>query len=203
MTDVLKDVVERGTGRNARVAGIELAGKTGTTNNSIDAWFCGYSPEIEVIVWFGRDDNRRIAARGATGGGLAAPAFSYYFRELLKVYPEMKRTFDIPQGVYRGTYEGKSEIYTKHSPLPTVKPKDEYGFGETNASDEGTYGGVSPLEETDMVEVIDYDEAGSDDMDFAETIKIDGEEKREEDDPLHPKRKVPKTPVSEDSGTLF
>lgn len=203
MTDILKDVVERGTGRNARVAGIELAGKTGTTNNSIDAWFCGYSPEIEVIVWFGRDNNKRIAARGATGGGLAAPAFSYYFRELLKTYPDAKRTFDIPQGVFRGTYEGKSEIYTKHSPLPTVKPKDEYGFDETNASDEGTYGGVSPLEETGIVEVINYDEAESDDMGFAETIEIDGEQDEEEDDPLHPKRKVPKTPVSEDSGTLF
>ena len=203
MTDILKEVVERGTGRNAKVDGIELAGKTGTTNNSIDAWFCGYSPEIEVIVWFGRDNNQRIAAKGATGGGLAAPAFSYYFRELLKVYPDTKRTFDIPQGVYRGTYEGKSEIYTKHSPLPTVKPNNEYGFDETSASDNETYNGVSPLEETGIVEVINYDEAQIEDRGFAETIKINGEQDEKEDDPLHPKRKVPKTPVSEDSGTLF
>jgi penicillin-binding protein 1A len=206
MTSVLQDVVKRGTGRNARVAGIELAGKTGTTNNSIDAWFCGYSPEIEVIVWFGRDDNRRIASRGATGGGLAAPAFSYYFRELLKVYPDTKRTFDIPEGVYRGTYEGESEIYTKHSPLPTVKPKDEYGFNESmDIPADVNETGIIPVEDTDIVEVINYDEPSGDDIGYAETIDIDGEESGEveEDDPLHPKRKVPKTPVSEDSGTLF
>ena len=114
---MFKDVVKRGTGKNARVKGIELAGKTGTTNKNVDAWFCGYSPTIETIVWFGRDNNRPIG-RGATGGAIAAPAFAYYFKELIKEYPETKRTFDIPQGVFRGTYEGKPELYTKISPLP-------------------------------------------------------------------------------------
>lgn len=60
MTDILKDVIKRGTGRKARVKGIELAGKTGTTNKNIDAWFCGYSPTIETIVWTGRDNNKPI-----------------------------------------------------------------------------------------------------------------------------------------------
>jgi penicillin-binding protein 1A len=127
MTDVLKDVVKRGTGKNARVKGIELAGKTGTTNNSVDAWFCGYSPTIEVISWFGRDNNKPIGRKGATGGGLAAPAFAYYYEKLLELYPETKRTFDIPQGVFRGEYEGKGELYTAISPLPShKKPQNEY-----------------------------------------------------------------------------
>ena len=73
MTSILEDVIKRGTGRNARVKGIELAGKTGTTNKNVDAWFCGYSPTIETIVWFGRDNNRPIG-RGATGGAVAARA---------------------------------------------------------------------------------------------------------------------------------
>ena len=52
MTTILQDVVRRGTGRAAAVGGIETAGKTGTTNNSIDAWFAGYSPSVETVVWF-------------------------------------------------------------------------------------------------------------------------------------------------------
>ncbi len=189
MTDILKDVVKRGTGRNAKVKGIELAGKTGTTNNSVDAWFCGYSPTIEVISWFGRDDNKPIAKKGATGGGLAAPAFAYYYEKLLKLYPETKRIFDIPQGVFRGTYDNKAELYTKNSPLPSttqIKRENPYEqlLNDGNESEE-----VINLEvETDL----------------AETIKIEDDPVlEEEDDPLHPKRKVPARPVSEDSGELF
>jgi penicillin-binding protein 1A len=42
MTSILRDVVKNGTGRNAKVKGLETVGKTGTTNNNVDAWFCGY-----------------------------------------------------------------------------------------------------------------------------------------------------------------
>ncbi len=182
MTDILKDVVKRGTGRNARVKGIELAGKTGTTNKNIDAWFCGYSPTIEVISWMGRDDNKPIG-KGATGGAMAAPAFAYYYRELLKLYPRTKRTFDIPQGVFRGKYDGKAEIYTKNSPLPSVsKPIDPYE--EYLNEDDET---ISPERETDIMQ----------------TIQIEEDLDKGKGDALHPKRNVPMRPVSEDSGELF
>jgi len=193
MTDVLKDVVKRGTGRNARVEGIELAGKTGTTNNNIDAWFCGYSPTIETIVWFGRDDNKRIG-RGATGGALAAPAFAFYYEKLLELYPETKRTFDIPEGVFRGEYEGKAELYTENSPLPDTQKKEVHPYDQLLE------------DEMEITEDIDPEDG---EIGFAPTINIDeepiSEEEifEEEDDPLHPKRKVPLTPVSNDSGTLF
>ncbi len=117
MTDMLKDVVKRGTGKNARVKGIELAGKTGTTNDNMDAWFCGYSPTIETIVWFGRDNNGRIGSK-ATGGSLAAPAFAYYYKKLLEIYPETPRVFMKPEGVFEAEVDGKPELYTEMSPLP-------------------------------------------------------------------------------------
>ena len=201
MTDILKDVVKRGTGTNAKVDGIELAGKTGTTNNNIDAWFCGYSPTIETIVWFGRDDNTRIG-RGATGGALAAPAFAFYYKKLLELYPETKRTFDIPEGVFRGEYEGKAELYTKNSPLPDSYKKDLYSDDQ---QDDQEYDRML-VEETEITEDLDPDEG---EIGLAPTINIDEEpaeamtESEEEDDPLHPKRKVPLRPVSNDSGTLF
>ena len=197
MTDVLKDVVKRGTGRNARVDGIELAGKTGTTNKNIDAWFCGYSPTIETIVWFGRDDNTRIG-RGATGGALAAPAFAYYYKKLIELYPDTKRTFDIPQGVFKGEYEGKSELYTQNSPLPNShkKPVDA-----TDPYDD------TLVRETEIVEDVDPDDG---DVGMATPINIDDTPTYEDNgdsqeigDALHPKRKVPLTPVSNDSGELF
>lgn len=194
MTDVLKDVVKRGTGRNAQVEGIELAGKTGTTNNNVDAWFCGYSPTIETIVWFGRDNNTRIG-RGATGGSLAAPAFAFYYKKLLELYPETKRTFDIPEGVFRGEYEGRTELYTQQSPLPNSHKK------EVNSYDQLLE------EETEIIEDIDPENT---EIGFAPMINIDEApvsehegEYEEGNDPLHPKQKVPLRPVSNDSGTLF
>jgi penicillin-binding protein 1A len=168
------------------VKGLELAGKTGTTNNGVDAWFCGYSPTIETIVWFGRDNNKPIGKK-ATGGALAAPAFSYYYQKLLALYPKTKRTFDIPQGVFKGEYENKSELYTKNSSLPNSYKKRTKPYVE--------------ILENERDEEIRLEE----DLGMAEILNIedDPEDIKQEDDPLHPRRKVPMRPVSEDSGELF
>ncbi|WP_200763372.1 transglycosylase domain-containing protein [Nitrosophilus alvini] len=120
MIDILKDVVKRGTGRRAKVKGIELAGKTGTTNNNIDAWFCGFSPSIEVIVWYGKDDNKPMR-RGEAGGVAAAPVFGYFFKKLLKKHPELKREFDIPDGVIFTKINGKKEVFTDISKPPAIQ----------------------------------------------------------------------------------
>ncbi|HLD22695.1 MAG TPA: PBP1A family penicillin-binding protein, partial [Sulfuricurvum sp.] len=100
MTSILKDVVSHGTGTGARVGGIEIAGKTGTTNNNVDAWFVGYSPTVETVVWFGHDNNTPMR-RSETGGRAAAPVFRYYYEDMLRIYPNTKRYFDLPAGVYR------------------------------------------------------------------------------------------------------
>lgn len=131
MTTILEDVVQRGTGRNAQVAGIDIAGKTGTTNQSVDAWFAGYSPSVETVVWFGNDDNTPMLKR-ETGGRAAGPAFAYYYRKLLELYPQVPRRFEMPEEVNQVLFEGKKEYITPLSPLPVrqhgTEPDDELLF---------------------------------------------------------------------------
>jgi len=120
MIDVMKDVIKKGSGRRARVEGIELAGKTGTTNKGIDAWFCGFSPEIQTVVWYGNDDNTPMA-KGEQGGRTAAPAFAAFYREILKTHPEIKRKFDEPEGMISAIVEGQKEYFTDISKPPQVQ----------------------------------------------------------------------------------
>ena len=120
MTSILGDVVARGTGKAAQVPGIELAGKTGTTNDNIDAWFCGYSPSIQTVIWFGKDNNTPMR-KTETGGKIAAPVFSYFFKEYLKIHPEIPRTFTMPANVYTVNVNGGKEFYTDMSPLPEIQ----------------------------------------------------------------------------------
>ena len=119
LTSILTDVVKRGTGRNAQVEGIELAGKTGTTNNNVDAWFCGYSPSIQTIVWFGNDNNSPMR-RSETGGKIAAPVFGNFYKKYLESHPEIPRTFTIPEKVYTSNINGSTEYFTESSPLPEI-----------------------------------------------------------------------------------
>jgi penicillin-binding protein 1A len=117
MTTILRDVVSRGTGRRARVKGIELAGKTGTTNNNVDGWFAGYSPTIETIVWFGNDNNKPMHKR-ETGGKIAGPAFSEYYKSVLKFYPQIQREFEMPEGILKVKMNGKEEYFSDISKAP-------------------------------------------------------------------------------------
>jgi len=131
MTSILSDVVTRGTGKGAQVNGIELAGKTGTTNSNVDAWFCGYSPSIQTIVWFGNDNNTPMR-KTETGGKIAVPAFSNFYKKYLEIHPEIPRTFTVPNNVYTANINGVNELYTDTSPLPEIdiqvqpiNPKEE------------------------------------------------------------------------------
>ncbi|MDD2780570.1 PBP1A family penicillin-binding protein [Sulfuricurvum sp.] len=125
MTSILRDVVSHGTGTGARVGGMEIAGKTGTTNKNVDAWFVGYSPTVETVVWFGNDNNTPMR-RSETGGRAAGPVFRYYYEDMLRIYPNTKRYFDVPAGVYVGSSndQNNSENYTDTSTAPDITQEE-------------------------------------------------------------------------------
>ncbi len=93
---MLEGVVERGTGRRALRVGKPLAGKTGTTNDYVDAWFMGFSPDLVVGVWVGFDQPRTLGV-GEAGGSVAAPIFTEFMAAALEDAPPLP--FRIPPGV--------------------------------------------------------------------------------------------------------
>ena len=126
MTTILRDVVKRGTGVRARVRGIELAGKTGTTNNNVDGWFAGYSPTIETIVWFGNDDNTPMHKK-ETGGRISGPAFSMFYQNILELYPQVQREFEAPEGIIEVEMDGRKEYFSDTSKPPRLETDAEAG----------------------------------------------------------------------------
>jgi penicillin-binding protein 1A len=95
--DLMKGVVQYGTGRQARELGRPAAGKTGTSTGFRDAWFFGYTTEILTGVWVGRDDFKPIA-HNTTGGQVALPIWLSYMRAAHP--PTPPREFPVPAGIY-------------------------------------------------------------------------------------------------------
>lgn len=88
MTSLMRDVIRRGTATAALKLGrADLAGKTGTTNDSRDAWFAGYQASRVAVAWMGYDQPRSLGS-GETGGGTALPIWVRYMGEVLKNVPE-------------------------------------------------------------------------------------------------------------------
>ncbi len=88
LTSMLKDVIQFGTGRRAKVLQRQdIAGKTGTTNEQKDAWFAGFQEQITTVVWFGFDEPQSLGRKEA-GGVAALPIWIDYMRVALKGVPE-------------------------------------------------------------------------------------------------------------------
>lgn len=96
MVSILEGVVERGTGRRLRDLGKILAGKTGTTNDSFDAWFMGFNADLAVGVYVGFDTPRSLG-KYETGASAALPIWKNFMRDALKNRPNIP--FRRPAGV--------------------------------------------------------------------------------------------------------
>ena len=102
MSQLLGEVARSGTAAKVWQAfkRMDLAGKTGTTNDSMDAWFAGFQPNLAAVVWIGYDTPRKLGDR-ETGGGLALPVWIEYMAHALRKLPEMAPV--VPAGlVQRG-----------------------------------------------------------------------------------------------------
>jgi len=96
ITHLLEGVVQHGTGWRARSLGRPVAAKTGTTDQFMDAWFIGYTPELITGVWVGFDEERSLG-ENETGARAASPIWVAFMSRILKDKP--KKDFPIPEGI--------------------------------------------------------------------------------------------------------
>jgi penicillin-binding protein 1A len=97
MVNMMQDVVKHGTAIRAMSLGRQdLAGKTGTTSDAMDAWFCGFHPELVAVTWIGYDTPRSLGEK-ETGGGAALPIWIDYMGAMLKDIPGIE--YSIPEHI--------------------------------------------------------------------------------------------------------
>lgn len=121
VTHLLRGVVDRGTGAAARGLGLNgaVAGKTGTTNDTRDAWFVGYSPRLVAVVWVGFDDGASLGLSGAQG---ALPIWTDFMRAAASL--EEPGQFSVPAGIAfrQGCGSDGLEAF-----LPLTEPEETCG----------------------------------------------------------------------------
>ncbi len=107
ITSLLQGVVNSGTGMRARALGRPVAGKTGTTNDYIDAWFLGYTPDIAAGVWVG-DDQAASLGKGEVGARAALPIWVGYMKDAHEGLPV--RDFSVPDGIVFANIDNKTGL---------------------------------------------------------------------------------------------
>ncbi len=96
MTSILKEVVQRGTAQRARALNRPVAGKTGTTNELMDAWFVGYTPDLVAGAWVGFDEKKTLGKK-ETGGRAALPVWLQFMQAAVETTPTTD--FPLPTGI--------------------------------------------------------------------------------------------------------
>ncbi|MBI5249258.1 MAG: hypothetical protein HY912_07170, partial [Desulfomonile tiedjei] len=133
MSSVLQGVITEGTATNLKkiVHRPDIAGKTGTTNENVDAWFVGFSPDYTCGVWVGFDDEVSLGDQ-ETGGKAAAPIWGYFMREALRDTPVKEfqrptsvdiRKIDPRTGLPTSSPEGVQEVFKSGSGPADAEPK--------------------------------------------------------------------------------
>jgi penicillin-binding protein 1A len=126
MNRLLQEVARSGTAAKASAAlkRTDLAGKTGTTNDSIDTWFAGYQPTLTAIVWMGYDAPRSLGDR-ETGGGLSLPIWITFMETALKGVPTAEPV--VPEGVLNVGGEWFYDEYVKGAGVTSLGLEDKSG----------------------------------------------------------------------------
>ena len=135
ITNLLRGVIERGTGWKARELGRPAAGKTGTTNDYRDAWFIGYTPTIVAGVWVGYDDHRRIGPK-ETGARAALPIWLAFMK---KAHAERDaEDFTVPEGIIFKQVDPKTGLLSTDSCSSSIREAFLPGTEPRRYCDEAT-----------------------------------------------------------------
>ena len=119
MNSLLQEVTMRGTAARAyaTLKRPDLYGKTGTTNDSVDAWFAGFQPTLTAVTWIGYDQPRNLGSR-ETGGGLSLPIWISFMDKALKGVPVAEPT--VPPGVVNVSGEWFYDEYARNSGVASL-----------------------------------------------------------------------------------
>jgi len=133
MSHLLQEVTRSGTAARAQqvLKRNDIYGKTGTTNDSMDAWFAGYHPNLTAVTWIGYDTPRKLGDR-ETGGGLSLPVWISYMQNALKNVPIT--SLSVPAGV---VFEGNDWFFQEFTQTSGVTSMgiDGQGAEAENSSD--------------------------------------------------------------------
>ncbi|MBP8131416.1 MAG: PBP1A family penicillin-binding protein [Candidatus Hydrogenedentes bacterium] len=142
MTYLMQGAAEYGTGSRSKALGRPRAGKTGTTNENRNVWFCGFTPDFTCVVWMGYRDNSPLGrGRDYTGGRLACPIWTEFMIRAHEGLPV--RDFDVPDGVQFINVERESGVrggrwreafITGTEPPAAVAVYDQENLDETAAA---------------------------------------------------------------------
>ncbi|MEO8039755.1 MAG: penicillin-binding protein 1A [Betaproteobacteria bacterium] len=141
MTNMMQDVIRGGTGSRALQLGrADLAGKTGTTNDQMDAWFAGFNPGLTAIAWMGFDTPRSLG-NSETGAMAALPIWISYMGTALKDVPDVAP--EPPEGVVAAEIDPDTGLRNDRIPNRMV----EYFYHENMPPEEDTAGGAAGRKE--------------------------------------------------------
>ena len=164
IVSILEGAVQYGTGGRLRSIGKHLAGKTGTSNDTKDAWFVGFSPDLVVAVYVGFDEPRTLG-RYETGAAAALPIFYDFMKEALDGYPDVP--FRIPSGI--------KLVRVNHETGKPATPNDTSVIWEAlkpeavqRPVEQKVIGGDTPDESTETAGIpeISYENSSEDEIQF-------------------------------------
>ena len=157
MTSLLQEVTRSGTAAKARVVlkRDDIYGKTGTTNDSHDAWFAGYNPSVTAVTWIGYDNPKKLGDR-ETGGGLSLPVWISFMETALKGVPVSEPA--APEGVVNRGGEWFFDEYTKGAGVSSLGldgNKDGNKDGNASAAPSSNSIPTKPTPEQEKKSILD------------------------------------------------
>jgi penicillin-binding protein 1A len=140
MSSLLQEVTRSGTAARAQsmLKRQDIYGKTGTTNDAMDAWFAGYHPNMTAVVWIGYDTPRKLGDR-ETGGGLSLPVWIKFMETALQSQPST--SLRVPEGVVQSGGDWAYAEFTGDAGISSLGMEPGGGSGGAKP------GSMPPVEE--------------------------------------------------------